>query len=672
MASITTAIHLNDGMTSVLRNITSAVKSTLDVFGSMDEEMNSSFDVSKIESARIAVDKVNASLDSMNDQMNQNTQQQNKLNNEIQEGSRHIDNMMNSVVSLVSAYAGFKAVGKLVDLSDEYTQTRARLNLMNDGLQTTEELQDKIFASAQRSRASYQTQADIVAKLGQRAGDAFSSNDETIQFAENLSKMFVIAGASQQEMASASLQLTQALGSGVLRGEELNAVFESAPNVIQAIADYLNVPIGKIREMAADGKITADIVKKSLLSATDSINSQFDSIPMTWSQVWTGVMNQLYLVTQPILELISLLAQNWEILEPIVIGVATAIGLYTAALLIHNTVEGISNTLSAISAASSLMKAGASLAEAAATKTATGAQIGFNAALMACPITWILLIIIAVIAALYAIVAAVNKVTGSSVSATGIIMGVIFTAGAFVWNLFLGLLDLILGIINALVNPFIRIANFIGNVFTNPISSIIYLFQSMADGVLGILEKIASALDFVFGSNMADTVAGWRKGLKQMADDAVKEYAPNEDYQEVMSELNLSSESLGLKRWAYSDAYKFGYDAGSNIESSIGNIFGKGNDLGLSDSLGDMANSLGGIKSDTGSISDSVDITSDEMEYLRDLAEREVINRFTTAEIHVDMGGVTNNVTNNTDLDGIVNYLTEGIQVAMEETARGV
>ena len=671
MASITTAIRLTDGVSSVLRNITSAVKSTLDVFGSMDQEMNSSFDVSKIESARIAVDKVNASLDAMGDQMNKNTQEQNKLNNEIQEGSRHIDNMMNSVVSLVSAYAGFKAVGKLVDLSDEYTQTRARLNLMNDGLQTTDELQQKIFASAQRSRAAYQTQADIVAKLGQRAGDAFSSNDETIMFAENLSKLFVIAGAGQQEMASASLQLTQALGSGVLRGEELNAVFESAPNVIQAIADYLNVPIGKIREMAADGKITADIVKKSLLSATDSINKQFDSIPMTWSQVWTSVMNELYMATQPILELINLLAQNWSILEPIVIGLAIAVGLYTAALLVHNTVEGISNTLSAISAASSLMKAGASLAEAAATTTATGAQIGFNAALMACPLTWILLIIIAVIVAIYAIIAAINKVTGSSISATGVIVGALTTAVALIWNLFLALLDLVLAVINNMVNPWISFANFFANLFNDPIGAIVHLFGDMADSILGILESIAKALDKVFGSNLAGAVQGWRSGLNSMVESVANKYG-NGSYEKVAEELNLSSESLGLKRWAYSDAYKFGYDAGSNIESSIGNIFGKGNDLGLSDSLGDMANSLGGIKSDTGSISDSLDITSDELEYLRDLAEREVINRFTTAEIHVDMGGVTNNVTNNTDLDGIVNYLTEGIQVAMEETARGV
>ena len=233
MASITTAIHLTDAMTPVLRNITGAMDSTLDIFENMDSEMNKSFDTSKINSARIAIDQVNASLNSMEDNLNKNYQQQNKLNKEIQDGKNKVDNMMGSVVSLVSAYAGFKTIGKLVNLSDEYTQTRARLNLMNDGLQTTDELQQKIFNSAQRARSSYQTQADIVAKLGQRAGDAFKSNNETIAFAENLSKLFVIAGASQQEMTSASLQLTQALGSGVLRGEELNAVFESAPNVIQ-------------------------------------------------------------------------------------------------------------------------------------------------------------------------------------------------------------------------------------------------------------------------------------------------------------------------------------------------------------------------------------------------------------------------------------------------------
>lgn len=220
----------------------------------------------------------------------------------------------------------------MVALSDSMTQTTARLNMINDGLQTTEELQDKIFASAQRSRTEYLATADIVAKLGQKAGDAFSSNDETIAFAENLNKMFVIAGASQMEMESASLQLTQALGSGVLCGEELNAVFEAAPNVIQSIADYLDVPVGQIKNMASEGQITADIVKNALLGATDEINAQFESMPMTWGQVWTGICNELVYASQPIFDFISLLAQNWEILEPIVIGAAVALGSYVAVL----------------------------------------------------------------------------------------------------------------------------------------------------------------------------------------------------------------------------------------------------------------------------------------------------------------------------------------------------
>ena len=664
MASITTAIRITDGITPVLRNITSAMSSTLNVFESMDSEMNSSFDTAKITSAKIAIDQVNASLDAMNDNINGNVQQQNKLNKEIQEGTSQINSMMSSVTSLVSAYAGFKAIGKFVNLSDEYTQTKARLDLMNDGQQTTEELQRKIFNSAQRARSSYQTQADIVAKLGQRTDDVFKNNNETIAFAENLSKLFVIAGASQQEMASASLQLTQALGSGVLRGEELNAVFEAAPNVIKTIADYMGQPIGKIRDLASDGKITGDIVKNALLGATNKINGSFDKIPMTWGQVWTNVSNRLYLASQPILEMIKVLAQNWSILEPIVIALATAIGIYTAALLIHNTIEGIAAMSKAVHAAALAMETGATFA-------ATAAQYGFNAALMACPLTWILLIIIAVIAAIYAIVAAINKVKGTSVSATGVIVGSIFTAGAFVWNLFLGLFDLILGIINGLVNPFINFANFIGNVFTNPISSIIYGFQGMADGILAMIEKVASAMDFVFGSKMADSVAGWRSGLKDMADAAVKKYAPEEDYHDVISKLDLSAESLGLKRWEYGDAWNSGYKVGEDIEKGIGNIFG-GSVPDMASELNNLGNSASKIASDTGSIKDSLDITSEELKYLRDLAEQETINRFTTAEIKVDMGGITNHISNETDVDGIISYLVEGVENAMEQTAEGV
>lgn len=660
MASITTAIHLTDAMTPVLRNITGAMDSTLDIFENMDSEMNKSFDTSKINSARIAIDQVNASLNSMEDNLNKNYQQQNKLNKEIQDGKNKVDNMMGSVVSLVSAYAGFKTIGKLVNLSDEYTQTRARLNLMNDGLQTTDELQQKIFNSAQRARSSYQTQADIVAKLGQRAGDAFKSNNETIAFAENLSKLFVIAGASQQEMASASLQLTQALGSGVLRGEELNAVFESAPNVIQTIADYLDVPIGKIREMASDGKITADIVKNALLGATNDINSQFDSIPMTWSQVWTSVMNELYVATQPILELINLLAQNWSIIEPIVIALATAIGLYTAALLTYNTVVGISTALTATKAAADALAAGK-------TFMWTASQYGLNAALLACPITWILLIIIAVIAAIYAVVAAINKAKGTTVSATGVICGSINVVLQFFKNLGLFIANVALGIWNALG----ACASNIGIAFNNVICNIKSWFYGLLETVMDVIAGIVKTL------NKLPFIDIDVSGITSKADEyaAKKAEAENnkKDYESVSEAFNKGMNTFDAFETGWvSDAYNAGYKVGENVDSAIGNFFGGGDIPDMASDLGDLGNSASKIASDTGSIKDSLDITSEELKYLRDLAEQEVINRFTTAEIHVDMGGITNNVSNNNDLDGIINYLVEGVEVAMEETAEGV
>lgn len=656
MSNIKTAIELTDRMSPVLYSITSALDSTINAFEEMNSSMNSSFDTSKIDAARVSITSANASIDAMGNGTRNNSNAQDELNRKIQEGSRGLDGMAGSVMGVVSAYAGMKAVQKLVNLSDEYVQTTARLNLMNDGLQTTEELQDKIFASAQRSRASYQTQADIVAKLGQRAGDAFSSNDETIAFAENLSKMFVIAGASQQEMASASLQLTQALGSGVLRGEELNAVFESAPNIIQTIADYLNVPIGKVREMASDGQITADVVKNAMLGATNSINQQFESMPMTWAQVWTQICNEVYQAAEPILEFINLLAQNWAILEPIVLGLATAVGIYTAALIAYNTVKGISAIAEAVHAASLAMSTGATFA-------ATAAQYGFNAALLACPLTWILLIIIAVIAAIYAIIAAINKVTGSSISATGVIAGAIMTAVAFVWNLFLGLLDLVLGVVNAMVNPWISFANFFANIFNDPIGAIVHLFGDFADSILGVIETIAKALDKVFGSNLAGTVQGWRSGLSGMVEKVANQYG-NGSYEKVADELNLSSESLGLSRWSYGDAYNTGYNWGANLGSDDGTG-------GLTDAIDSISNSAATTAGNTGSIKDSISTSEEDLKYLRDLAEQEAINRFTTAEIKVDMTN-NNNISNNMDLDGVVDYLANGVNEAMEMAAEGV
>lgn len=514
-------------------------------------------------------------------------------------------------------------------------------------------------------------------------------------------------------------QLTQAMASGRLQGDEYRSIIENAPLLAKAIEDYMvNVQgvEGTMKDWASEGMLTADVIKAALFSSADEIESRFENMPMTFGQVWTSIKNQALVQFQPILKKLNEIANseqfnrmaagvttalvvvsgivteifelvaavggfiydNWSMIAPVVGAVTTALGIYAGYLAVTNGLELISKGIKLASIVATYAHAAATGTAVAATTAQAAAQMGLNTALLACPITWIIIAIIALIALLYLVVAAVNKFAGTSVSATGIIFGAFATLGAFLWNLFLGLLELVFGIIEAMVNPFIKLANFIGNVFTNPISSIIYLFQGMADGVLAILEKIASALDFVFGSKMADSVAGWRSGLKDMADAAVAKYAPNENYQNVMDELDLSVESLGLKRWAYGDAWDAGYKAGENLEEAIGNfdpasLFQTNiPDADAYASSYDPSQYLSSIADDTDSIAGSVELSGEELKYIRDLAERDTVNRFTTAELHFNMGGVTNNVSSEVDLDGMVTYLEEKVGEALEIAAEGV
>jgi len=626
MASIATSIQIYDRVSAPINNMIAALDNMCTAYESVQDSMNTGFNTKAIENARQAIN-------SAAEQTVQLEKEQGDYNKKLREGAADASGLTSKIFGLVGAYASFMGVQKLVNLSDEYVQTTARLNMVNDGLQTTEELQKKIFASAQRSRASYATTADIVAKLSQRTGKLFT-NDEAIAFTENLNKHFVVAGANQAEIASASLQLTQALGSGVLRGEEFNAVFEAAPNIMQTVADYMGVPIGQLRNMAAEGQITADIVKNAMLGATDEINAEFESMPMTWGQVMAGVMNKIYYASMPLLEAISFLANNWAIIEPIVLGAAAALGVYLIAT------QGVAT----------------------ATKVWTAVQAAFNAVMAMNPVGLIVMAVILLIALIFSVVAAINKVTGTSLSATGIIVGALTTAVAFIWNLFLGLVDLVLGVVNYIANPWIAFANFFGNLFNDPIGAIIHLFGDLADNVLGIVETIAKALDKVFGSNLAGTVQGWRSGLDSMVEEAANKHG-NGSYEKVADSLNLSSDSLGLKRWDYGDAYNTGYSWGEGAEDKLSGMFGGG--------LDGLTGAVGNIDTNTGKIADSMDITSEDLKYLKDLAERDTINRFTTAEIRIEQTN-NNSINSELDIDGVVDRLTAGVDEAMEKIAEGV
>ena len=709
MATIRTAIALYDGVTSPLHSMQKTMNIVLNSFEAMQRASSNAVDVSAIQEARDELARAETAFDSIEQSIRDADNQQQKFNGSIRAGSTAADGLWNKLKGIAATVGGIAGLNKVLGISDQLTSTNARLNnaMVNfDDGGSLDELQQKVMASAQRSRSYYMDTAAAVAKLGMNAKDAFGNMDEVIMFSELVNKQFVNGGASAQEQAASMLQLTQAMASGVLRGEELNSIFENAPGIIQSIADYLDVPIGQIRTMASEGQITADIVKNAMFAAADDIEEKFNSMPKTWGQIWTSMKNKALSIFAPILNKLNQIANsskfetvtngvinglaaiasvatgvldllingaswvvdNWSWISPIVLGVAGAYVVLHGAMIAYNTIQAITNGLQAIAAARSAIKSGLTLAEAAATTTATGAQVGLNAALLACPITWIIIGIIALIALFYAAVAAVNKFAGTSVSATGIICGVFMAALAFIGNIFIALWNVAAEVFVLIYNLVATVANFIGTVFNDPVAAVVHLFFDLADTVLGVLQALASAIDAIFGSNLSGAVQGWRDSLGGWVDETFGKGT------EVMAKMN--ADDLKLDRFEYGAAFDLGYNFGEGIDNKVSGLF----DGSLMDSMGafDLGNTLDGIYGNTGdtanntaATADALDITEEDLSYLRDIAEREAINRFTTAEIKVEQNN-TNYIDKETDLDGIMDAWANDFAEKLDVSEEGV
>lgn len=641
-----------------------------------------------------------------------NVDEQGRFNQEISAGTQQANELTNTIKRAVAAYISIQSVGKALNISDELVQTTSRLNMMNDGVQTTAELVNMVYAAAQDARGSFGQMADVVARFGNNAKDAFSSSEEVVAFADLIQKQMTIAGASTQEAANAELQLSQALGSGVLRGDELNSIFEQAPNLIQNIADYLDVPIGKIREMAADGELSADVVKAAIFSAADDINSKFNEMPMTWGQIWQSMQNTALIAFQPVLQRLNDLANseafqtfiqgaieamatlanillnvfevaasvgafigdNWSIIAPIIYGVIAALGAYLA-------IMGIVNAITAISAAIDATKAAADALAAGQTFLWTVQQYGLNAALAACPITWIIVLIIALIAIIFAVCNAIAKMTGIANSGFGVITGGVNVVIQFFKNLGLTVANIALGIGNAIA----ALASNMMTAFHNAICSIQSWFYNLLSTALSVIEGICAAL------NKLPFVEFDYSGISSAADDyaaKASEAAGNkEDYQSISDAFNEGFTTFDAFQdgWA-SDAFNAGAAWGDGVADKVSNfslsdVFGQ-TDIpnvgdytsGFSDAIANsgVGDGIGNIDDNTGKIKDSLDITEEDLKYLRDIAEQEAINRFTTAEINVDMSGMQNTVNSGDDIDGFMTKLTDSVNEAVDNMTEGV
>lgn len=711
MATIQSQLRLNDGMSAVLRNVTAALDTCLRSFEEMRAASGSAMDVSAIAEARAELLSANNTIEQMERNSRDAENAQRGYNRAVQAGNSSLDGMLSKVKGVVATLAAASGVRNLIGTSDQMAGATARLSLIVDDQNSVESLQQKIFASAQASRGAYLDVMDTVGKLGLTAGDAFTGNDEMIRFAQLMNQNFIIAGASATEQSSAMYQLTQAMAAGKLQGDEYRSIIENAPLLANSIEDYMrNVQgaTGSMKDWAAEGLLTSDVIKAALFSSADEIEARFAQMPRTWSQNWTMMKNNALIALQPLYNYIGQLAndprvltaineitgaisgiaqiaipvidlivsglvwtgENLEWIMPLLLGVAAAYVLIHGAVAVYNTVTAISNGLQAVAAARSAFKAGASIAEAAATTTATGAQVGLNAALYACPIVWILLIIIAVIAAIYGVVAAINHLTGSTLSATGIIAGAFMVAFAFIGNILIAAYNLVVDVFVLIYNLVAEVANFIGNVFVDPIGAVCRLFFGLADTVLGILQALASAIDTIFGSNLAGAVQGWRDSLGGWVDDTFGQG------EQVMAKLN--ADDLKLDRFEYGAAWDLGYNAGAGLEASIGDMFSfdpSSLTTGFDPNSVDMSGyqpALDGINDNTGSTAASLKNMSEDVAYMRDIAEREAINRFTTAELHIDMTGMNNRFENDMDVDGVIDRFVTGVTEALDVAGEGV
>lgn len=631
MALIKSQLVLVDGMTAPLRSIHRAMNLALNSFESMQTASGRAVDTRSFQTAREELARMGAQLE--------------EVENQTRRTGGAAESMKSKFMHAAAAVGAALSIKNIIGLADAMTQTEARLNLITGDLEKTAALQDQIMASANRSRASYQSTADAVAKMGIMAKDAFNNTDELVAFTELINKQFTITGASVAGQEAAMMQLTQAMASGVLRGEELNSIFEQAPTIIQTIADHLGVSVGEIRAMAAEGQITAQVVKEAMLSSADEINAQFSAMPYTFAQVWTMMQNILLEAFGPLIQVIGAGAQwiyeNWAAIEPVLVGVATAVAILTAAYLVHTA--------------------------------ATWLQVEANRALiislLSNPILWIAVAIGILVGMIYKWIQSVGGLRNAwNLCTLALIVGWNAVKLAFFVGVY-WVMDLVAKLQLCWQKAGVAIANFMGNMKV----SVLTILQNMINGAIDLINKFIGLLNKLPGVNIEAiehvTFAATAAAENEAAKAARAEELANFEAELAAAKAGRDAHIDSLKTELNSSVSALqSANAQMKAEAAANNA---AEQMAL-DGIGQDLSGPGGIKDSAGSAAASLKETTEDLKYMRDLAEQEAINRFTTAEVKIDMSGMTNRIDSDMDLDGVLNTLTEGFAEALEVAAEGV
>lgn len=512
--------------------------------------------------------------------------------------------LLGTIRNIAVATGAISLAKSFLSFSDAQAQITARLNLMNDGQQNTAKLNELIYQSALRSRAVYSDTADAIGKMGLNAGNAFSSNQELIAFVEQVNKQFSIGGADTSAQKNAMVQLTQAMSAGALRGEELNSILDAAPGIARTIEKSMGWASGSIKKYAEDGKVTAQVVKNSLLNMAEETNQKFNSIPMTMGQAMTMGKN---IVQHSIQEMAAswnafiqtdtgqeLLGQGIALFSALAsVGVDALAALGHGAMWVHDNLDfivpilfGILNVLALVKARA-IMTAGAHVACA----LKTGVAWSFA--------HWKLLLI----TGLFAAGLIVAQQFGFGMQEVGAIVGGVFGfIYAVGYNAFVYLWNIIA-----------TFAEFGANMFDNCGTATAHFIWGLCDNLLGMIEAVAGAIDALLGFDFSGTVSGWRSRLSNWVDNT---FGENAIQIKRMANLDIGATT---KQWG-----SYGANLGSkldNLNLNVEDLAGSFGDLKFGDNLGDI-----GRVGSVGKIDNDVKLSDEDLKLYRNLAERRYMN----------------------------------------------
>lgn len=597
MATIKTAIQLYNGMSPALQSISTAMNMVISSFEAMQNASSRAVDIRSLQAARAELNKAETAFNAIEKEIREADQAQQRLNNDMREGQKAAEGILNKIKGWAAAAGVAFGAKQIIEMSDEMALTKARLDLMNDGLQTTDQLQEMIFESAQRARTSFLDTAQVVSKLGILAGDAFSSNQEMVYFAELMNKQFKIGGASLQEQTAAMYQLTQAMAAGRLQGDEFRSIMENAPMLAQAIEDYMRSAgvEGTIKDWSAQGLITADVIKQAMFSVADETNRRFEELPMTWGQVWTTTLNNILYYSQPLLDMVNLIANNWSTIAPIFWGLATAVGAYAVMLGVQT----------------------------AATWMADQANRKLIATMLTNPLLWIALLIGVVVAAIYKWVQAV---------------GGIKIAWMIASNAILTACD---SIMIGFAKGTHAVLTYVGNLKVNVLTDL----QDLANKAIDIINAFINQVNRIPGVSF-DTISY----VKFATEARIKNNAAIAARDKIISQAEDTARLNAMQR-----QYNIRAAQANATQNQLDNIY-----AGVSD-----------IGANTGKMADAMEITEEDLKYLRDVAEREVIDRTVLRDIKVTLTNTFGDIRETADIDGIINKLETRLAEAIAIEAEG-